>query len=131
MGICLMKQINFSKKYSKLDYDLFTSVRLDLGKYLIGEEIEATLHNEHFHNVIVIGISHIRLEDVTECLARFDADCSKEDFYELMRYFYEEKYAKVWKGSPTKLVLLFLLKQYSYHPLDIDLGKITLDHFRP
>jgi len=115
------KKLPFSKNYTKLGWDLFTTIRLDHGNnyYQAGENVELTLCGAHFHYAIILGVRKITLHEVSEELAILDADTSREGFYYLMKGFYSHKYPHIWAGWETPLILLFLMKSYELETMFI------------
>ena len=94
-------KMKFSKSYSKLNYPIFTTIRQDKGYYKVGQIINVNTPETSFEAEI-LAIRELSNADITENMARVDADCSKQKLQGLMNLFYREK--------AEELILLTLAK---------------------
>ena len=82
--------MKFSSDYSKLAYPIFTTIRHNGGYYSEGQIIKIYTPKEEFRAQIV-GIRYIGLKDITETIAKRDADMDVERIIGLFKMFYKEK----------------------------------------
>lgn len=109
-------KIVFGKKYSKLGKQLITTVRwLDsiyrLGKvypvYIIAQNMFHAKYEQGDYQLIKLELK--QLKDLSDEFIRQDADCSREEFMEMMEHWYSKK--KDWKGEDSEVQVLTLWKQ--------------------
>ena len=81
--------MKFSKDYTKLDHPIFTTIRQNRGYYKNGQRIKITTPTKQFFAEIV-SIRNLKLYDITENIARADADCTKESLIKLMKFYYKD-----------------------------------------
>jgi len=93
--------MKFSKKYTKLSYPIFTTIRQDKGYYKEGYIINVNTPNQNF-KAEVVGIRNIGLKDITSTIALRDADCEPGELIELMKKFY--------KHTANDLILITLMR---------------------
>ena len=105
-------RISFQKEWSKLQYPVFPTIRLDRGTgyYLFGKKYEVVLGSFEKPTKVLgiaelIGRIPLQLKSISPTLAKVDADCS---VFELKNFF-TDLYSnnKLWKGENTRLLLLF------------------------
>ena len=95
-------KMKFSKNYSKLKYNTFTTIRQNKGYYKEAQTIVVKTPTTSFYAEIV-AIRNIRLKDITETIAQRDADCSQKELIDLMKLFY--------KNNADELILITLMKK--------------------
>jgi len=93
--------MKFSKDYKKLEYPIFTTIRHNGGYYNTGQIINVYTPSQEFRAQIV-SIREIQLKDITETIAKRDADCSVKEIISLFRMFYKDK--------TNDLILITLMK---------------------
>jgi hypothetical protein len=94
--------MRFSKYYSKLSYPVFTTIRQNKGYYKEGQIINITTPKSKF-SAEIVAIRYIKLNDITDTIAKYDADSSKKYLKELMCKFYKDK--------ANDLILITLMKK--------------------
>ena len=82
--------MKFSKNYSKLNYNIFTTIRQNKGYYKEAQTIIINTPLNSFYAEIV-SIRNIKLKDITKIIAQRDADCSQKELIDLMKLFYKNK----------------------------------------
>ena len=92
------------KEWKKLSNPIFTTIRQDKGYYTVGQVINIQTPKEEFKAEIV-SIRKMFENEITETLAQRDADCTREEFFDLLAKFY--------KGNTGRLILLTLMKKYN------------------
>jgi hypothetical protein len=93
--------MKFTKDWKKLDYPIFTTIRQDKGYYDIGQTINIETPTKKFQ-AEVVSIRRMTKNDITNTIAYRDADCSKEEFNELLYRFY--------KNNVGDLIMLILMR---------------------
>lgn len=81
--------MRFSKSYSKLKRDEFTTIRKDTGYYYPGKKVKVTLI-ESF-SAKVVNVKPISKSNITENLAQSDADCSRQELIAMLEKWYGKK----------------------------------------
>lgn len=79
--------LRFSKEYTKLKKPIFTTIRKNTGHYREGYVYEVKTLSEKY-KARCIGDTPIKKIDITEGLARFDADCSKNKLITMLENWY-------------------------------------------
>lgn len=93
--------MKFSKEYSKLNYPIFTTIRQNKGFYEVGMDIKIYTPKQQFYAQIV-SIRNIALNDITDTIAKRDADCGYLELRQMMKNFY--------KNKASDLILITLMK---------------------
>ena len=93
--------IRFSQQYTKLNKEIFTMIRKPGKYYQVGSQHIIKTPARDF-SACIIASEHISKKDITEGLARFDADCARIGLITRL----EKWYGKVYDD----FVLLVLLK---------------------
>lgn len=93
--------MKFSHHYTKLDYPIFTTIRQNKSYYKLGQQILIYEPNNIFKAEIV-SIRKIIKNEITENIARRDADCSKEILIQKLKTWYGKEY--------NDFILLTLMK---------------------
>jgi len=122
-------QICFSKRYQKLDplALTFTTVRWLDSFYRLGKvyEIFYVVPNA-YHRKIHLGSARLikmeikTIDDLDVAFCQRDADCGINEFYQLMRSWYEKK--PKWKGSNSQIQVLTLMRCFQVNEFDIQDG---------
>jgi len=112
-----VKRIFFSKRWPKLRHPLFTTIRLDKGSnyYRVGvhDSFEVCLGSRDKPGKILfsaqlVAVRKMRIRDITEDLAQFDAGMSKDELFLFFKRLYGNK--EQWAGKDTKVLLLVFLE---------------------
>lgn len=82
--------MKFSKDYTKLDWDKFTTIRLNNGYYKEGKMVKINTPTKDFKAKVVMTEA-ITKGDITEELAEMDADCSREELIGMLENWYGKK----------------------------------------
>ena len=83
--------MKFSKDYSKLDRKAFTTIRKNNGFYKVGQSVQIQTPTRTFR-AKTFQIDKISKEKITDVIARFDADCSKEELVKMLENWYGKNY---------------------------------------
>ncbi len=104
-------QLSFSKKYSKLQNPVgFSTVRWPDAVYQLGKPYNVVyvctgnLHRSILGTARVVKAELVKLGNLTPEFMRKDADCSREEYFELMQGWYQEK--PDWLGWNSRVQLL-------------------------
>jgi len=115
-----LHSITFTKKFNKLTSITFTTVRLLDSVYRLGNEYKVFyIYGE---NKVKIKVSTARLVSMRLTKLKWldslfilnDAECDKEQFFEMMRGFYSRRAS--WDGWGTEVQVL-TFKRISYEKL--------------
>ena len=79
--------LRFSKEYSKLRQPIFTAIRKNTGHYEEGYAYEVKTPTGSYM-AYCIGDTPIKKVDITESLARFDADCGRDELIAMLEGWY-------------------------------------------
>ena len=83
--------MKFSKEYSKLSADIFTTIRKRTKRYRLYDRVNIISPNQDFL-VEVRGRLFLQKKDITEELARSDADCSRQELITQLEKWYGKKF---------------------------------------
>ena len=83
--------MKFSKDYSKLDKNTFTTIRRASNYYRICSVYKIKTPTKEFKAMIVAGETIVK-KDMTEELARSDADCSRKELITMLEKWYGKKF---------------------------------------
>ena len=92
--------MRFSKDYSKLSKNIFTTIRKNIGYYhynsninksSVGFIITVKTPTKSF-KVKIIEIKYIKKKDITEELAQSDADCSRAELIAMLEKWYGKEF---------------------------------------
>lgn len=96
--------MKFSKDYSKLDQNIFTTIRKMSTYYRVGDSYKIKAPTKEFR-AIVVGWWPMKKAHISEQLAQDDADCSKAELIAMLEKWYGKKF--------DDFVLLTLKKEKS------------------
>lgn len=83
--------MKFSKDYSKLDEPIFTTIRKNTSHYRLMRKCE--IHTPtRFFKAYLIELKGLKKKQITEKLARSDADCSKTELIAMLEKWYGKDY---------------------------------------
>lgn len=83
--------MRFSKDYSKLDNDRFTTIRRRGTYYISGRIVNVVTPTKKF-KAEVLMVESITKEDITEELAQKDADCSRAELIKMLERWYGKSF---------------------------------------
>jgi hypothetical protein len=83
--------MKFSKNYTKLNKKSFTTIRKNLGFYKVGQIINIYTPTNQF-KAKIFQIDRITKEKITESVALFDADCSRQELINMLEIWYGKNY---------------------------------------
>jgi hypothetical protein len=83
--------MRFSEEYSKLRKKEFTTIRKNTGYYKVGSVRRITTPRQEFR-AKVISSTPLAKRDITEELARKDADCSRDKLIEMLERWYGRRF---------------------------------------
>jgi len=81
----------FTKHYHKLNWFFFTTIRKNTGKYKLGNIYTMNTPTTKF-KAKVIGLLPIKKKDITDDLARIDAEETKEGLIRMLDGWYGKKF---------------------------------------
>ena len=79
--------LRFSREYTKLKQPIFTTIRKNTGHYKEGYTYRVKTPTESY-TARCIGSTPIKKVDITESLARFDADCFRYELISMLEGWY-------------------------------------------
>jgi len=82
--------VKFSKQYSKLNYNIFTTIRKNKGYYRVKQVIDVETPLEKFKAEIV-SVRNITKADITENMAWKDADMERLYLLSLLEDWYGQQ----------------------------------------
>jgi hypothetical protein len=115
-------QICFSKRYKKLDPLRlnFTTVRWLDSFYRLGKNYEIFYVVPNlYHRKIHLGTARLikmeikRIEQLDNVFTQLDADCGINEFYQMLKHWYEKKQNPPWKGANSEIQILYLERRFS------------------
>ena len=82
--------MKFSSNYEKLNWVIFTTIRKNTGRYKLGKiyKIDAPSRYKKVFEARVIGLLPIKKKEMTDDLARVDADATKEELIKILESWY-------------------------------------------
>jgi len=83
--------MKFSKEYSKLALEEFTTIRKFSMYYRVGSKINIRTPIRTFQ-AIVLSRAVIHKDQITEELAQSDADCSREELISMLEKWYGKRF---------------------------------------
>jgi hypothetical protein len=83
--------MKFSKNWTKLEQDVFTTIRKNTNYYYPNKLIKIRTPKAEFL-ARIIERTFIKKEDITEDIARKDADCSREELITILEGWYGKQY---------------------------------------
>lgn len=112
----MSKTIPFRKKYEKIKFKIFTTIRPETGtNYYADGEVYDIYHRRNFLFKATIVKQHrnIKLKDIPEDIIAGDVDPphnTREGFYNLMEKMYKDNYYRpdFWKGWDTVFRIIWL-----------------------
>ena len=79
----------FSKHYSKLDRDVFTTIRRNTGYYRPAQIIFCQVKGERQEiKASILSVVPIKKSEITDALAQADADCSRTELLAMLTDWY-------------------------------------------
>ena len=83
--------MKFSKDYSKLDQNIFTTIRKRSTTYRVGNTYKIKTPTKEF-KAMVIGRWGMMKAAISEPLAQSDADCSRVELIAMLEKWYGKKF---------------------------------------
>jgi len=83
--------MKFSKRYTKLDFPVFTTIRKNIGYYRERMLVDVNTPDGKFRAEI-LSIRSIKKNDITELMAVRDANCSRADLIKMLERWYGTQY---------------------------------------
>lgn len=83
--------MKFSKEYSKLKRKAFTTIRRNNGFYKVGQTITIKSPDQTF-KAEIFQVDLITKEKISDAVAKFDADCTKEELITMLEKWYGKEY---------------------------------------
>jgi len=84
-------EMKFSENWEKLNWVIFTTIRKNTGRYKLGNVYTMVLPNCKF-KARVVGILPIKKKEITNDLAKIDADTTKEGLIHMLEKWYGKKF---------------------------------------
>lgn len=81
----------FSKDYSKIDQNVFTTIRKNSDYYYIGRNCNIKTPTKEF-KAMVIGLWLMEKAHISEQLAQNDADCSRAKLIDMLEKWHGKKF---------------------------------------
>ena len=84
--------MKFSENYEKLGWIIFTTIRKNTGRYVIGNTYTMDVSGSGKFKARVIGLLPIKKEEITEDLAELDAETTKRGLISMLEGWYGEDF---------------------------------------
>ena len=83
--------MKFTKNYEKLGWLIFTTIRKNTGRYLIGNVYTMNTPPGKF-KAKIIGVCPIKKKEITDGLAGMDVETSKEELIRMLEGWYGKNF---------------------------------------
>ena len=83
--------MRFSKDYSKLDKQIFTTIRKNTSHYRLMRKCKVHTPTSLF-TAYLIKLRRLKKEQITEKLAQSDADCSRTELIAMLEKWYGKEF---------------------------------------
>jgi hypothetical protein len=82
----------FSENYTKLDKGVFTTIRKNTNHYKVGKTYSMQVKGKIDFPATIIGVKMLKKADITEEIARTDADRSRQELVDMLEGWYGKEF---------------------------------------